>query len=143
MKLNAVRVDPRAQTEGEWYEFPSFDGFAVRARGNLYAPYRAALDHARRRAARRSPDAIVPPDMLEQITMEEIVNHLLLDWRGLLGDDGQPIEFSKDKARDLLLDPAYRPLGDLVVQAVVAIGQETEAERAAAAKNSGAPSAGS
>lgn len=143
MRLSEQRVNAAAQNDGEWFDFPAYPGFGIKVKGTTFGPYRLALANCDRRAMRQAGrNGLVPPDVRERFTLECIIEHLLLDWRGLESDDGSAIPFSKDRAREFLLDPQYRPFADMVVQAAVSVGDQLEDDKADAEKNSAGRSAG-
>lgn len=50
----------------------------------------------------------IPDDINETILTQVVAKHILIGWRGLLDDDGKEIEFTEEKALEILSDPAYK-----------------------------------
>ena len=110
MALNLTKIksaygsDLTKEIQGVWFKSSFIPGLELKiARaGNkaneklmrkLYKPYAKTL-----RAGRDLPD-----DVTDEIQNELIVETILLDWRGLPGDEGE-IDYSKDAAYEILQD---------------------------------------
>ena len=115
-KLNFAKIkseygtDITKETEGVWFKSSFVPGFEMKiARaGNkvneklmrkLYKPYSKTL-----RAGRDLPD-----DVTDELSNELLVETILMDWKGLPGEEGE-IVYSKDAAYQLLEDIELKEL---------------------------------
>ncbi|WP_232629163.1 hypothetical protein [Methylobacterium sp. Leaf118] len=133
MKLSSLKVDASAIEEGQWVgNIPEMGDLEVRVRGLNNARYRRlqtklidAVPRAKRQGGRMDPDE------QDRITATCLNATVLLDWRGLEGEDGQPLPYSKDLASTLLSEAEFRRFREGVIWAASQVGEEqAEAERA-------------
>lgn len=129
MKLSSLKVDAAAIEDGEWIgNIPEMGDLEVRVRGLNNAKYRRlqtklidAVPRAKRQGGRMDPDE---QDRITAICLRETV---LLDWRGLEGEAGEPVAYSKDLAGDLLSKPEFRRFREGVIWAASQVGEERAA----------------
>lgn len=129
MKLSSLKVDAAAIEDGEWIgSIPEMGDLEVRVRGLNNAKYRRlqsklidAVPRAKRQGGRLDPDE---QDRITAICLRETV---LLDWRGLEGEDGAPVSYTKDLANDLLTKPEFRRFREGVIWAAAQVGEERAA----------------
>lgn len=57
----------------------------------------------------------IPLDIMEQITKDCIIELVLLGWRGLENDDGSELIYTKEKAREILDNPALHDLYNWII----------------------------
>ena len=135
MRLSDIKVNPDAVQNGEWVkEIPEFEDLEVQVRGFDSSAYRLAQAKKIRllpRGLRQNPT----PEVSDRMQSELLYEVVLLDWKNLIGDDGKPIVYSKEKAKELLADPQYRALRDAVAWAASVVGADRGDAREAAAKN--------
>jgi hypothetical protein len=100
MEISKLIGDAALQDEGVWVTFVKGVDFKV-----AYAQRKAArnffakeLTRARRRHGQNRD---LPPDVVNKITVDMILRHVLKDWRGLT-QDGEPVPYSADAARQVL-----------------------------------------
>lgn len=141
MNLTDVQVDPKAIESGEWVDdLPGGDGIRIRTRGITSKVFEAKRDLKVRklpRSERNGPGGMIPTETMNRITAEVLLEDCLLEWDGLFEFEGGPkVEYSKEKARELLLNPAYRPLYDICFVAATMVGQRRTAAVDDAVKNS-------
>src|SRR3954466_8769898 len=111
MKINSAKVNNAAiqSLDGEWQgDLPELGDIAVLVRGLNNKQYRLLFE-AKVRAlppGKRKNGAVDPLER-DRITGESMLEHVLLGWRGVEDDNGQPIPYSKDQARIYLTDPDY------------------------------------
>lgn len=137
MNLSKFRVNAAAIEQGVWIKgVPGMDDLELRVRGvdnadwkRLNAKLRAAVPLEKRLNGQ------LDPVEAENILGELLASACLLDWRGLIGDDGEPVAYSADKARELLFDPNYRPFRDTVLTAASMVAEHVAEDEGAAAKN--------
>ena len=109
---SAYGTDLTKEVEGVWFKSSFIPGleFLIARNGNpvheklvrkLYKPYSKTL-----RAGRDLPD-----DVSDEISNELIVESLLLDWKGMPGDDGE-IPYSKEVAYQIIQDKSLKEFKD-------------------------------
>jgi len=129
-----ISVNSAAENDGAWVEVIA--GVEVLVRGDHYGPFRQALADAVRAASRRlGPHQVLSIEERERITYPLIVRHLLLDWRGIEGEDGSPIPFSQEEALKIFSNPDYRPFRDVVAGACAEVGVLARVQMETTAKN--------
>ena len=52
---------------------------------------------------------------MEEISIEAMAHHVLLGWKDIEDDDGNPLEYSPETALELLRDPGLRDLYQFVL----------------------------
>ena len=108
LKLSSMKVDLDKEREGDWE--PAFDidpAIKWYVRSTNYAPFKSARDAVNIRLSRKHGSS-VPEDVQAEEFGKLAVQHLLLGWEGLAEDDETEIPYSKEKAQEILTDPAYR-----------------------------------
>lgn len=137
MKLNAMKVNSRAIEAGEWVgTLPEMGDLELRVRGIGNTEYRALYTRLVDALPRTDKvDGRPTPDAAERVVIECVVETILLDWRGVEDDVGNPVAFNKDQARALLSDPDFRPFRDAVMVAAARVSDSRAADAEAAAKN--------
>jgi hypothetical protein len=112
----AYGTDQKLSVEGKWFNLSMLDGVEVKVAksGNpnyeklaqkLYKPYQ---DQIRRKIT-------LSDSVTKRITTELLVNTLLMDWRGMPGEDGMEVPFSKEVARELLDDPELKEIREEIL----------------------------
>ena len=106
----------------------------VRGLGNadyrrLQARLYEAVPRAKKVAGR------IDPDEQDRILTQCLVDTCLLDWDGLEGDDGKHLPFSREKAAELLSDPALRRLREAVAWAAMQVADQEASDRKAIVGN--------
>lgn len=141
MKLSALKVDADKIEGGAWIgNIPEMGNLELRVRGLQNAAFRRmqsklldAVPRSQRQGGR------VDPDVLDRITSQCLAATVLLDWRGLEGEDDQPLPYTKEQASVFLTEPAYRRIRDAVVYAATVVGDaEAEGEEADVGNSSSA-----
>jgi len=114
-------TDEKKEVEGVWFDLDETSKVKVARRSNkayqalisqLYERYKRILDQ-KNQAAR---------DKSMQLTIEAMAKHLLVGWEGLTSN-GVPIEYSFEKAKELLAVKDFREL-------VASFADDTEAFKA-------------
>ncbi len=129
MKLSSIEVDPDKIEQGQWIgNIPEAGDLELKVRGLQNADFRRlqgklveAVPRAKKVGGR------LDPDEQDRVTNQCLAATVLLDWRGLEDDTG-PIPFSKEKARELLMDPRYRRFREAVIWAASVVGEEQVAD---------------
>lgn len=119
VKLSKFRGKPEKSDGGAWVKAPDggiFDGMAFKVRGlsTVSARKRRLELSSDIEVRKRRINGMLHPEDEDRINATILVECVLLDWSGLEDDDGGEVAYSPEKARELLLDPAYRSLGDAV-----------------------------
>jgi hypothetical protein len=122
--------------DGDWVkDIPEMEDLELLVKGVNNSRYRslqrkliAAVPRARRATGLTDDDS-------DRIMTECLLQTCLLDWRNLLGDDGKQIPFSKEAARALMFDPAYKSFHDAVLWAATMVSEQRAQDIEAAAKN--------
>ena len=135
MKLSAVKVDSDVIEQGEWVDHPFVPGVEVKVRGVGNADFRRLAPKLTRQFTPAQRDAVIPAADQDRITVELLVETILIDWRGLEEEDGSPLPYSKERARQILSDPDLRIFRDGVDQAATVVATRTKAAREAAIPN--------
>lgn len=127
MDLRSIAVDVRKEDEGDWYDLGQFDsrlaGVQVLVRSDQCDEYKR-LDTALRRKhlQRLLRGETVDPVESENITKRVVARAALLDWRDVTVD-GEPIPFSKERAKEILLNKEFRAFADAVAAAIKQVGK--------------------
>lgn len=129
MKLSSLKVDPAAIEGGEWIgNIPEMGDLEVCVRGLNNAKYRRLQSKLIDAVPRQKrPGGRVDPDEQDRITATCLNATVLLDWRGLEGEDGQPLPYSQDLAAELLSKPEFRRFREGVIWAAAQVGEERAA----------------
>lgn len=121
-KLSSFSRNGKAMREGEWINpGPEYGGIEIRTKapGPAYADARAAK---LRRAARiAGGEAKVGQEQRNAIDVEALIEHCLLDVRGLEHDDGRPVTF--DEFCKLLQQEEHAELAILAFTCASQVGQ--------------------
>lgn len=141
VKLGSLRADIRRETDGDWVEIPDLPGVALKVRSFAYGPFQMQKSIVEGKWNRRYGRDPVPIEVSLPENGKLYAQHILVDWRGLVDDDGKPVPI--EQAEDILSDPAFRELHEHIRYAGTKLAQ-IEAEFVEdAAKNSGRSSGGS
>ena len=123
MKLSKIAVDADAIENGRWVgDLPGLPGVELRVRGFNNADYRN-LQTKKLRSITPAQRAGVSLELSDEMTNDLLVETILLDWRGIEDDDGSPLAYSKERAREMLADPRMRRFRDAVLFAADIVGE--------------------
>lgn len=99
IKLASLKADLKREFEGDWVEFPTWDGVAFKVSSFNKPEYQTARDLAVRKMA-QSLGGKQPTEAERRAVIGAVVaEHVLHDWRGF------DIPFSKEAAKELLSQP--------------------------------------
>src|SRR5919206_1518829 len=100
MKLTDFEIDVDKLEQGDWVEnIPDMGDLRLKVRGSGNSDYRALQQKLLRAVPRgQSRDGRVPPEVSDRITATLLLETVLLDWDGLVGDNDEPIPYSKEMA---------------------------------------------
>jgi hypothetical protein len=141
LKLSNIKSDLVRENEGDWVDIPDLPGVSLKVRSVEASDYRMARDIVVQKFARKYGRKPIPPDVQTVAFGKLYAEYLLLDWKGIVDDGGQPIVLTKDVAREHLTDPEYRRLVQAVEWAAGTIAEADLEFIADASKNSVKPSA--
>lgn len=117
MRLSDLKIDADKKQNGVWIPVDDLKAsFKVRGAGNY--DWLAVEERETRaiRLAERVKDRL-PPALQRKVLISCILEAGLLDWRGVTDDEDKEIAFSKDIAAELLLDPDFGVLVDVIERA--------------------------
>jgi len=104
-KLSALRVDLKKANGGVWQELEAGIEFLIAKKPNdAYEDKLAVLSEPYSDEIRART---LSPELDKELTLRAIVGTVLLDWRNVDDDEGNPIEFTEDKAFEILKDSQY------------------------------------
>ncbi|MHC2016309.1 hypothetical protein [Methylobacterium sp. CM6247] len=125
MKLSALKTDSAKLEQGQWVkDLPDMDGLELKVRGLGNTEYRRLQDKKVEAVPRAKKIRGLDNETQDRIISECLHEAVLEDWRGLTGDDGQPVPFSSDLALTLLTDPDYARFRSAVLQAASIVTNE-------------------
>lgn len=144
MDLSNLKRDSGQIEAGRWVEdIPGMDDLRLRVRG-LTSPTVTALRARKMRKvgkSGRNPDGTLKPEVELHIFGEVLFETVLLDWDGLT-DNGKPIPFDKDLAKQWLSSPDYMPFADAVTWAAQVVDRGLAEQQGGLEKNLQKPSRG-
>lgn len=138
MKLSAFRRDSAAVESGVWIgDLPGMGELRLKVRGLGNADWRRLSDKMTSAAplTKRTAAGSIVPEEMERITTELVIETCLLDWEGIEDEQGQPLAYSKETARQILFDPDYRELLNAVLDAARMVGKQNAQITETDAKN--------
>lgn len=131
MKISEITADPEVIEQGGWVsDIPELEGVRLKCRGTGNKAWRRQAQVLINAVPRRKRTPFLDPEELDRINATLLLNHGLLDWTGIEGDDGNPIPYDKKKAAEYLQVAKFRD-GALYACNQVADGIVDEAEEIA------------
>lgn len=123
--------------EGRWVdasELPALRDIRVKVRGASSRAARALFSAKERAIDPRDRDAQgrIKPERFATLLLEMLAEYQLVDIEGLTAD-GKAL--SVEDVRALVVDPAFQPVSDLIMQAVSIVDETREAQVEALAGN--------
>ena len=109
-------TDLKAEVEGKWFPLSLINGVEVKVARAGNVNYKKALRRLYKpyaKSMRRGVD--LAPEVEDRIQLDLMIDALLLDWRGMPGEDGKEEPFSKEAAKMLLSDPELKELKDEIL----------------------------
>ena len=103
MDIGAIKSASKDIDDGQWVDSEAVPGVRLKVRGLTSAPAIKALGRAQRTAPDEMRDEAgeITDAAQSQIDLDIIATVILLDWDGLT-DNGKPVEYSEDVARDFV-----------------------------------------
>jgi len=136
IKLASLKANLERETDGDWVEYPDWPGVAFKV-SSLHAPaYETARDLLISRLARIHKQKPIPRDERAEEFGKLYAKHILHGWRGL------DVEYTPERAVEVLCDPAYREVVSALEWCAAKIAELQVEFTEVAAKNFDGPSAG-
>lgn len=145
MDINSLRRDPVRIETGEWVsEIPNMGDVRLRVRGMTSPTVIAIRSRKERKVSRedRDRDGNIKPEVAIRVFGEVLLEAVLIDWDGLT-ENGEPVPYSKERARAWLTDRAFLPFADAVTWAANYVDRASQEQREDIGGNSDGPSGGS
>ena len=121
MKLSNFKQNVAASTDGVLVDIG--DGFKLRIARMGNKKYQDELKRLTKPYKRAMKNDTLADSVYEELYNKAMAEAVLLGWEGLSDDAGEEIAYSKEKALELLSDPAYEDFKTLVID--LANEQET------------------
>lgn len=138
MDISALKRDAAAAEAGRWVDdIPGLEDARLRVRG-LNSTGVVALRSRKERAVSkngRNRDGTLKPDVAMRILGEVLHEAVLLEWDRLT-DNGKPLPFDSDLAKEWLSNPDYVSFADAVTYAAQVVDRGTADQAEDFAKNS-------
>lgn len=134
MKIKEFATNKKAEIEGVWQEIGQGAKVKVARAGNVkYSEYVRKLSKPYMNRYRRR---MIPEDIAEKITIRAMSRFILLGWEGIEGEDGNHIQYSEQKAIELLTEyPDFRELVASLADDITLFQLEAEGEVVEEIKN--------
>lgn len=134
MELRAKKIDAKRASDGEWCSgIPGWDDLRIKVRGSTSVAFRDTYARLYRDlpASERNADRSISTERSDKLLGEIIAEAGLLDWDNVVMD-GEPVPYSKEKALELLTDPAYaefRAMVNIYIERVGMIREDEDLDR--------------
>lgn len=113
MKLSKFKIDHNVAEEGQWVDIGDGVELKIARMGNR--KYNETIRRLSKPHKYQIDNDTLPQEISEEIMNKAVAECILLDWKGLEDDDGQPINYSRQKAFELLSDPDLAPFKRQVI----------------------------
>lgn len=110
---NNYAIDLKKEVEGVWFPLSMISGVEVKVARDGNPNYKKAMRRLMKPYAKsihRGKD--LAPEVEERIQIELLIETILLDWKGMPGENGKDVPYSKDLAKMLLNDPELKEFRD-------------------------------
>jgi len=135
IKISSLKADLAREAAGDWVEYPEWPGVAFNVSSLNKPAYTVARDLGIQKLMRRNKGVLPSAEVMAPEVGALYCKHILHGWRGL------DVEYTPEKAVEVLSDPAYRAVVAAVEWCAAQIGQVDAEFVEDASKNSGASSA--
>lgn len=116
-QLTKYRTDQRREEDGVWVDFADGIEFLIARIGNpKYEEYLRKIGKPYRHQMRAN---IMDSRELEQLSKKAIARHILLDWKNVTDEDGNPLPYTPEEGERVFNDPALRDIYRFVVEVAV------------------------
>ena len=139
MKVGSFRRDAKAMRDGEWVSpGPAYGEVEIRTRAMLPSYYDRLAAMNAREARRVGGEDKIGMSFKNSSIIEALIDHCLLDIRGLENDDGSAVTFAQ--FCEMIRQEDFAELATMAIVATSQVGRSREDELADATKNSPRPS---
>lgn len=145
MDVSATKRNAKAVEDGQWVsDIPEMGDLRLKVRGLTSPTVVKSRDQKIRAEPKenRLRDRSLTYEANLRVLQEVLCEVVLLDWENLT-DKGEPVAYSAELAKALLIDPDYQPFADAVVWAASVVDNSVEEAKEQSGKNSQRSSAGS
>lgn len=104
IRLASLSVDLQREAKGDWVEYPDWPGVAFHVSSKMSQAFHSAHAMMLKRVGVSYRNAPVPAEAMHAELAKLYCRHILHGWRGL------DVEYSPEKALEVLSDPGYRPV---------------------------------
>ena len=140
-RLSLFAIDVEAEEKGTWEPLaPPFDCFEFLLRSLHCDDVQDWIANESAREQKLNRNVELPGKTQAMIFRRAVGEKLIVDWKGLLDDAGKPIAFSRDLARDLMVERKWRHFADAISTVVLEKGRLRFEEDAAEGKESASSS---
>lgn len=117
------KADTALERAGKWFTFePGIELLIASINSPGYSS--AVRDLMRPQGGRmRSASPLDALEGREQDLKRIAGEHLLIGWRGIDDDNGQPVEYSRERSVEYMMDPAYHALYTFCTQVAANEGE--------------------
>lgn len=136
VKLSSLKADLEIEAVGEWIEYPDWPGVAFNVSSLHKEEYNTERDLLSQRLTREHRGKPIPGRVVAPEAAKIYCKHILHGWRGL------DVEYSPEKALEVLSDPGYRDVVHAIEWCASRVGYRDIEFVEKTAKNSEAPSRG-
>jgi hypothetical protein len=126
------KQDLQKQSEGVWVKWEDGISLKIARIGNPHS-VRLAEAHAAKNIALK--EARLPEEPYSVLELQLLTEAILLDWRNVDDDNGQPLPYTPQEGAKILADPAYADLKDFIQAQALKRENFTEAGNRATEKN--------
>ena len=107
-------VDLEAANDGIWFDIG--DGVELKiARSNNKNFKKLAWEKVQKEKIKRvSKNGVFTAEEEDEVLADLVAETVLLDWKGIADDNGEPFEYSKERAKEMLLDPEMVEFAELI-----------------------------
>lgn len=101
LKLSSFKTDKELEESGTWIDYQSGARFKIARIGNpKFSEY--ILKHGKKQMR-----SFIGDEVAIELMKDAIANTILIDWDNILGDDGKPMQYTVDNAREALDIPDF------------------------------------
>lgn len=111
-KLSKFKQDIQKSEEGAKVDLG--DGLIVTVARVGNSHYQETLKSLTKPYKNAIKNGTLSDSVFEKMMVQAMAEAILLDWEGMEGEDGKLIPYSKDKAKEILGDPAYKDFRELI-----------------------------
>jgi len=112
-KLSSLRSDAQKESEGVWVEWEAGVSLLIARLNN--SGFQARVRALTAKHTKRIRAGTFPDEEMEEISKSAMAHHVLLGWKNIEDDDGNALEYSVEKAEELLCEPDLRDLYQFVL----------------------------